>query len=193
MSHFEIEFKIEATDRLVLDCKPPLSEMYTLSPFVWPDGTRWESLIRAVPRRDDMPALKTSRIFHGVSDDGLHFTMAEEPCLAPGPDGQRLQKQGVRLPSTLQAANPTEATIVCAKDGTWRLFFKYAAGSASRIGVAAAAHIRGLWTVQTPLFEARAGRWDGWHLSTDPLLISDPERPIMFYNGATRDAHWRIG
>ncbi len=235
MSHFKNEFKIEATDKLVLDCKPPLSEMYTLSPFVWQDGGHWEALIRAVPRRDDRPALKISRIFHGVSDDGLHFTMAEEPCLAPGPDdedrdgcedptvalcdgvtyvyysgwnqekregqlllatgpnGQRLQKQGVRLSSIAPAANPKEATVVCAKDGTWRLFFEYAAGSASRIGVAAATQIGGPWTVQTPLFEARAGEWDGWHLSTGPILISDPERPVMFYNGATRDAHWRIG
>ncbi len=231
MSHFEVE----ATERLVLDCKPPLSEMYTLSPFVWQDGARWEALIRAVPRRDDRPALKIARVYYGSSRDGLHFTMADEPCLAPdpgdedrdgyedptvaiwdgvtyvyysgwnqekgegrlllatGPACARLQKQGVRLPSTVEMANPKEATIVNVKDGTWRLFFEYAAGGASRIGIAAAPHVGGPWSVQAPLFEARPGEWDGWHLSTGPVLISDPERPIMFYNGATQDAHWRIG
>jgi predicted GH43/DUF377 family glycosyl hydrolase len=231
MNHFEVE----ATERLTLDCKPPLSEMYTLSPFVWQDGARWEALIRAVPRRDDMPALKIARVYHGSSDDGLHFTMADAPCLAPGPgdedrdgcedptvaiwdgvtyvyysgwnqergqgllllatgpDGKRLEKQGVRLPSTVEVANPKEATIVRVMDGTWRLFFEYAAGGASQIGLAAAPHVGGPWTVQSPLFKARPGAWDGWHLSTGPILISDPRRPVMFYNGATQDAHWRIG
>jgi len=47
--------------------------------------------------------------------------------------------------------------------------------------------------VQPPLFEARPDQWDAWHLSTGPIIISDPERPVMFYNGATQDAHWRIG
>ena len=228
-------FKVEATEPLVLDCKPPLSEMYTLSPFVWQDGPRWEALIRAVPRRDDMPALKIARVYHGRSDDGLHFAMAAAPCIAPGPgeedrdgcedptvaiwdgvtyvyysgwnqekgqgqlllatgsDGNHLEKQGVRLPSTMAVANPKEATIVRVMDGTWRLFFEYAAGGASKIGLASAPHVGGPWTVQVPLFDARPGGWDGWHLSTGPILISDPQRPVMFYNGATQDAHWRIG
>ncbi len=231
MSHFELE----VMEPLVLDCKPPLSEMYTLSPFVWQDGPRWEALIRAVPRCDDRPALKIARIYYGHSGDGLHFTMADEPCLAPGPgdedrdgcedptvaawdgvtyvyysgwnqergqgqlllatgsDGGCLEKQGVRLPSTAETTNPKEATIVRVMDGTWRLFFEYAAGGASKIGLAAAPQVGGPWTVQTPLFEARSNEWDGWHLSTGPVLTSDPQRPVMFYNGASQDAHWRIG
>ena len=229
------EFILEATEPLTLECKPPLSEMYTLSPFVWQDGTRWEALIRAVPRRDDQPALKIARIYHGISDDGLHFMMADQPAIAPGPgaddkdgcedptvalwegvtyvyysgwdekakegrlllasgpDCGHLEKRGVRLTSTPEAANPKEATLVSVADGTWRLFFEYAAGGASKIGLASSPNVAGPWTVQTPLFSARPGQWDGWHLSTGPVLTADPDRPVMFYNGATQDAHWRIG
>ena len=28
-------YTVETMEPLVLDCRPPLSEMYTLSPFVW--------------------------------------------------------------------------------------------------------------------------------------------------------------
>ena len=228
-------FTVERQDRLTLECTSPLSEMYALSPFVWQDGGRWELLVRAVPRRDDMPALKIARVYYGRSEDGLCFTMGRDPVIAPGPgdedrdgcedptlaiwegtyyvyysgwneaakegqlllaagpDPEHLEKRGVRLLSTPQIANPKEVTLVHVADGTWRLFFEYAAGGASKIGLASAPGVDGPWTVQTPLFEARPGQWDGWHLSTGPILLSDMERPVMFYNGATRDAHWRIG
>jgi hypothetical protein len=42
-------------------------------------------------------------------------------------------------------------------------------------------------------FMPREDNWDDWHLSTGPLLLDDPEAPVMFYNGATHDARWRIG
>ena len=89
--------------------------------------------------------------------------------------------------------NPKEASIVPVADGTWRLFFEYAEGGASKVGVASAPSVSGPWTVRTPPFEARPGRWDGWHLSPGPFLCADPARPIMFYNGTTRDVKWRIG
>ncbi len=112
---------------------------------------------------------------------------------ASGPDLLHLRKNGVALSSTPSCENPKEATIVQAKDGSWRLFFEYASGDASKIGIAAAPGVKGPWTVQTPLFEARPDLWDSWHLSTGPVLCSDPEHPVMFYNGATRKAEWRIG
>jgi len=227
--------RVEATESLMLDARPPLSEMYTLSPFVWGDGAKWEMLVRAVPRRDDAPALKIARIYYGTSDDGLRFTMRDQPALAPGPgpedrdgcedptlalcdgvyyvyysgwnqeqgqgmlllasgpDCDHLEKRGVRLHSTPEIANPKEVTITQARDGTWRLFFEYADGGASKIGLASSPSVDGRWTVLPPPFAARPGRWDDWHLSTGPMLSSDPARPILFYNGATRDAHWRIG
>ncbi len=113
--------------------------------------------------------------------------------LAVGEDIQHLEKRGTALASAEGCANPKEATIVRAADGSWRLFFEYAAAGASKIGVASAPAVDGPWTVLPPLFEARPGRWDACHLSTGPILCSDPERPVMFYNGATREAKWRIG
>lgn len=229
-------FEIAATEPLTLDAVPPLSEMYTLSPFVWRKANGWEALLRAVPRRDDVPSLKIACAYYGRSADGLHFVMDAQPAIAPGPgpedadgcedptvaitddgthfvyysgwneqakqgvlllatgpDGAHLEKQGVRLSSTVQQSNPKEATIVRVPDGSWRLFYEFAQNDASQIGLASAPNVGGPWTVREPLFGARAGQWDGWHLSTGPLLLDDPQHPVMFYNGATRDAHWRIG
>jgi len=231
----EVNFQLGKIEALALVTTPPLSGMYTLSPYVWRDGERWEMLLRAVPRRDNMPALKIARVYHGRSTDGLGFVMGDSPVIAPGPgdedrdgcedptlvisegthyvfysgwneaakrgclllavgpDGARLEKRGVVLPSTATVANPKEATVVQTADGTWRLFFEYAAGGASGIGLASAPTLDGPWTVGKPPFAARPGRWDGWHLSTGPILTVRDVGPVMFYNGATRDAHWRIG
>jgi predicted GH43/DUF377 family glycosyl hydrolase len=35
--------------------------------------------------------------------------------------------------------------------------------------------------------------WDSWHLSSGPVICTDPDAPVMFYNGATQRAEWRIG
>jgi len=113
--------------------------------------------------------------------------------LASGPDMNHLQKRGVALPWTPDCENPKEATIIQAADGTWRLFFEYAVSGASKIGIASAPAVDGPWTVLDPLFDTRADHWDSWHLSTGPVLNSDPAHPVMFYNGATRQVEWRIG
>lgn len=115
-----------------------------------------------------------------------------ELLLASGPTLQALEKRGIALPSTPTHRNPKEAEIVRADDGTWRLFFEYAEDERSKIGVARAPRVDGPWTVQPPLFGARDG-WDAWHLSTGPVITGPNALPVMFYNGATRDAAWRIG
>lgn len=228
-------FILQVTEPLTLAAVPPLSHMYTLSPFVWKDSEQWEMLVRAVPHLDDTPALKIACAYYGVSADGLHFEMDDTPAiaagpeaddrdgcedptvvicdktyyvyysgwnqekkqgkllLASGPDPRHLTKRGVSLASSPEAENPKEATIVSVPDGTWRLFFEYASGGASKIGIASAPSVDGPWVVGTPLFDTRPGSWDCWHLSTGPMLQADPNRPVMFYNGATQNAHWRIG
>ncbi len=113
--------------------------------------------------------------------------------LAAGNDVARLEKRGTILPWTAERKNPKEATIVQERGGSWRLFFEYAAGDRSRIGLARAPAVDGPWTFLDPLFEARAGSWDEWHLSTGPIVTTPGGDPVMFYNGATRDAKWRIG
>jgi beta-1,2-mannobiose phosphorylase / 1,2-beta-oligomannan phosphorylase len=112
--------------------------------------------------------------------------------LAAGPDPQHLQKRGIALRSKAGCENPKEAEIALAADGTWRLFFEYAAGDASRVGIARAGSVEGPWEVADPLFERRDATWDSWHLSTGPAVTIDTT-PVMFYNGATPDAKWRIG
>lgn len=115
-----------------------------------------------------------------------------ELLLASGPTLDTLEKRGIALPSTPTHRNPKEAEIVRADDGTWRLFFEYAEDDRSKIGIASAPRVDGPWTVRPPLVRARDG-WDCWHLSTGPVVTGRDTLPVMFYNGATRDAVWRIG
>ncbi len=113
--------------------------------------------------------------------------------LAEGSDVLRLDESRTILPWTPERKNPKEATLVQARDGTWRLFFEYAADEKSKIGVAMRPAVDGPWTITDSLFEARADNWDCWHLSTGPIVSTAGGDPVMFYNGATRDAKWRIG
>ena len=127
--------------------------------------------------------------YTGVRADRMHG----ELCYAAGPSLDRLSKLGVALASSKSEGNTKEATVCVAADGEWRLFYEYAADEASRIGLATGRDVAGPWTEQPTPFMPRENSWDDWHLSTGPLLIDDLDMPVMFYNGATRDARWRIG
>lgn len=135
-------------------------------------------------------------------DDGTYYVYYSgwnehmkrgELLLASGFELHELCKQGIALPSREAAANPKEATIVRAPDGTWRLFFEYAHDDRSTIGIARSASPAGPWEVLPPLFGPRAEGWDSWHLSTGPIADSNTSSPVMFYNGATQSAQWRVG
>ncbi len=112
--------------------------------------------------------------------------------LASGPDASHLVKRGVALSSSPDLLNPKEAEIAQTGDKTWRLFFEYANGGASCIGLAVSERVDGPWRVGAPPFTRRPASWDSWHLSTGPAVSVDGT-PVMFYNGATPDAKWRIG
>ncbi|MGJ0239291.1 glycosidase [Novosphingobium fluoreni] len=127
--------------------------------------------------------------YSGVLADHAHGELS----YAQGPSLDRLKKSGVALASSKSEGNTKEATVERMQDGRWRLFYEYAADEASRIGVAVGEGVAGPWEEQPTPFMPRADSWDDWHLSTGPLLTLDPARPVMFYNGATRDARWRIG
>lgn len=112
---------------------------------------------------------------------------------ATGPALDKLEKRGVAYASTKSEGNTKEATVERTADGRWRLFYEFAHDDASLIGLALGGGVAGPWQEQPAPFAPRAEAWDNWHLSTGPLLTADPNMPVMFYNGATRDARWRIG
>ncbi|MBA3898433.1 MAG: glycosidase [Sphingomonadaceae bacterium] len=112
---------------------------------------------------------------------------------AVGPSLDRLTKMGVALPSTRSMGNTKEATVTLTDKGFWRLFYEYARDNASAIGLARGDGVAGPWHERQSPIGIRPNSWDNWHLSTGPLLLENPEMPVMFYNGATRDARWRIG
>ena len=112
---------------------------------------------------------------------------------ATGPTPRDFTKQGLALDSTEAVRNPKEATVVQAMDGQWKLFFEFARNGASAIGLADSPQAEGPWTTRTLDLPMRPESWDSWHLSTGPIIGADTDRPVMFYNGASRDAHWRIG
>jgi predicted GH43/DUF377 family glycosyl hydrolase len=116
-----------------------------------------------------------------------------ELLLAMGSDVRHLRKHGIAIESSERAANLKEATIAQAPDGTWRLFFEFARECKSMIGLARSQNVGGPWEILPSPFERRPESWDSWHLSTGPILDSNPDFPVMFYNGATESARWRIG
>lgn len=112
---------------------------------------------------------------------------------ATGTGAHDLIKRGVALASTKTEGNTKEATIGRTVDGRWRLFYEYAWQEHSQIGLALGDGVAGPWHEQPHPFDPRPAQWDGWHLSTGPMWTADADMPVMFYNGATRDARWRIG
>ncbi|MEO8724443.1 MAG: glycosidase, partial [Sphingobium sp.] len=113
--------------------------------------------------------------------------------VAQGPDLDCLKKQKVMLKAPEGEGNIKEATIAQGSDGRYRLFYEYARDNASRIGMAIGAGPEGPWEVVDDPFTIREDSWDNWHLSTGPVIQQVGQDPVMFYNGATIDARWRIG
>ena len=162
--------------------------------------------IKPGPGADDAggcedPTVVVTDIGHGTASgsylvyytgvDAAHAQSAM--ILASGPDLQSLVKQELVLKAPPGEGNIKEATLAQTPAGDWRLFYEYAAHEASRIGMAVGPTPRGPWTVQPDPFDIRQDSWDNWHLSTGPMVFIPGGDPVMFYNGATHDARWRIG
>lgn len=113
--------------------------------------------------------------------------------LASGRNLATLQKKDVVLKAPPGEGNFKEATLARSSAGDWRLFYEYAAKDASRVGWASGPGPEGPWTVLPDPFGIRDDSWDNWHLSTGPITQIGGRDPVMFYNGATHDARWRIG
>lgn len=113
--------------------------------------------------------------------------------VATGPDQHSLTKRAVMLKAPKAQGNIKEATLAQCADQQWRLFYEYAHDGASRIGMATAPEFGKQWQPGRAPFAVREDSWDNWHLSTGPIVQLTDRDPVMFYNGATRDARWRIG
>ncbi len=137
-------------------------------------------------------------VLHGgsflVYYTGVDSSMSSGQMLyAAGPDVHSMTKRGVAMASTKTEGNVKEATVELTEAGQWRLYYEYAHDDASLIGLAQGDGPAGPWTEAPQPFAPRTDGWDSWHLSTGPMLHRPDGGPVMFYNGATRDARWRIG
>jgi len=96
-----MQLRPEVTDdvELAVAASPDVAAMYHLSPYVWPDKDRYVMLVRVV-NRSEVAAEKVARIHFGSSDDGLHFSIGDEPVLAPGPQPE--DRNGCEDPTVYQ-------------------------------------------------------------------------------------------
>ena len=113
--------------------------------------------------------------------------------VASGATLDRLVKREVAIQARKGYGNIKEATLVQTSTGEWRLFYEYAHANASRVGLATERKPGGPWRPLPVPFTIRENSWDNWHLSTGPIVQLPGFDPVMFYNGATIDARWRIG
>lgn len=112
---------------------------------------------------------------------------------AVGDDIHALRKQGRFLPDHGRYHNAKEAEIVRCATGGWRLFFEYASGGRSKIGLVSADKLDGRWREEPDPFAAREDHFDNWHLSAGPVIQDRGGQPLMLYNGAPRQGDWRFG
>ena len=162
------------------------------------------------PEFDDAGGCEDPSVVVALNQDLLvYYTGVDarrtQGCMmvARGRDLTSLIKQRVALKAPDGEGNIKEATVAQGADGRFRLFYEYAAGfevdgvcetvGASRVGMAIGPTPDGPWEVVPDPFTVRPDSWDNWHLSTGPIVSRPGADPVMFYNGATLDARWRIG
>ena len=119
-------------------------------------------------------------------EDGGHLLWAS------GPDIRSLTKRGVALGAFTGEQDVKEAEIAV-RDGRWTMGYEYVRGEASLIGYAEGNGPAGPWRETRHGFGPREDGFDARHPSPGPMLLDDPDHPVMFYNGATHDGRWGIG
>jgi len=161
---------------------------------------RREPAIVPGPNPDDAGGCEDPTVVRGERGDYLVFYTGVDAgrsqgalLVAKGSDLTKLREQRVMLKAPPGEGNIKEATLAQGSDGQYRLFYEYAKDGASRIGMAVGPTVEGPWTVVDDPFTIRENSWDNWHLSTGPIVQTPGHDPVMFYNGATADARWRIG
>lgn len=127
--------------------------------------------------------------YTGVHADRKQGSM----LLADGANPYSLTKREVVFKAPEGEGNFKEATLLQAADGSWRLFYEFAREESSRIGMAKSVEPGVEWTAMQEMIPPREDGWDNWHLSPGPIVQCPGRDPVMFYNGATHDARWRIG
>jgi predicted GH43/DUF377 family glycosyl hydrolase len=157
-----------------------------------------EPLLEPGPGRLDIRGCEDPTVVPAAEECVVYYTGLDENgkgqmLYATGPDICSLSKQGVALASTKTERNTKEAAVERTSDEQWRLFCEYSRNCQSRVGIAIGEGPRGPWEERDDPFVARAECWDSWHLSTGPLVMTDLDAPVMFYNGASRDSIWGIG
>jgi beta-1,2-mannobiose phosphorylase / 1,2-beta-oligomannan phosphorylase len=111
---------------------------------------------------------------------------------AAGESLTNLTKTGLVFPPDDVYRNTKEAALVRTPNGL-RVFFEYARAGASLMGVADAPRIEGPWTFGNSPLVPRANSFDSWHLSPSSAIRCANGTHILFYNGASKEAVWRIG
>lgn len=152
------------------------------------------------PNPDDAGGCEDPTVVHGGDGAYLVFYTGVDAArsqgallVAKGPSLTALHEQRVMLKAPKGEGNIKEATLAKGADGPFRLFYEYAKDNASRVGMAVGPSPEGPWRVVHDPFSIREDGWDNWHLSTGPIVQQEGRDPVMFYNGATMDARWRIG
>lgn len=159
-----------------------------------------EPAIAPGPSPDDAGGVEDPTVVISESDELLVYYTGVDAArkqgsmmVARGCSLTDLKEQRVVLKAPEGEGNIKEATIAKGADGRFRLFYEYAKDNASRIGMAIGRTPDGPWDVVDDPFGVRPESWDNWHLSTGPVVQMPGSDPVMFYNGATADARWRIG
>lgn len=138
------------------------------------------------------PTVATDRDSYTVFYSGYNAQSKRSSMLAAvGYSLVALQKTGRVLTPNDAYANPKEAALVATSSG-FRMFFEYARNGASHVGVADARKLAGPWVYAESPISQRPDAFDSWHLSPSSAIRRADGTHVLFYNGASRKADWRI-